>query len=523
LSLESPFVNLPDSISVKCQAGFTDLAYYAASHLLKIFLSAAQDHGVINHIYDEKTAELVEVPKYQFYDNGERVPKIKIYSSPKKVEEVLHHLCSKEPELAPLFDQFKDFIINSSYDILVDPPQCESASGGSGDGEESEEGNEGEGEGQGQGQGEGEGEDANGKGQGQGQGEDGEGEEKKGQGQGQGQGDGKGNGKPQPITAEMRKVVGGMMSDELNKISKGVSSYSYSTGNFTAGCDVVPSFKLVKKQTTPTRFYDHEKSAGEKLLKMLDITWDSDKDVVKSLRMGKIDITKIAEVPAGNVAVYQREMEEMSTKPFSVCILVDESGSMGDCRPNEKHYYYAEDGKGGAKKVYGYERATAAYHLIKSLYVAFSQILPPDKLYVYGHTTGGPTGAQVFTYHDPYNQNFEHTIDDMIRRGRGSNYDGPVVKAIHEKVRTLTEDRIIFIVLSDGSPAGHNYGSAEDIKDFKRIVERAKRDEFVTAGIFIQYAGEKDMYNYHTIVQDMDEMPKKVSHLLNKIVKTEFQ
>jgi nitric oxide reductase activation protein len=98
-----------------------------------------------------------------------------------------------------------------------------------------------------------------------------------------------------------------------------------------------------------------------------------------------------------------------------------------------------------------------------------------------------------------------------------------VVKAIHEKVRTMTDDRIIFLVLSDGSPAGENYGSEEDIKDFKRIVERAKRDEFVTVGIYIQYAGVKDMYNYHTVIQDMDEMPKKVSHILNKVVKSEFQ
>jgi hypothetical protein len=490
-----PTVSIPDSIKVTPQPGFSDLGFYASGKLLKMFLVLAEEGGLMKYLFDPKNAKEIEVSDWRGVQK-----KIQVKATTEQLKTVLLEVLHVETELAPLFDSFKDFIVGSSFEVLLDPPENGEGKSGSGKGQGAmQQGNSGQGQGQGEGQGEGEG---------QGQGDsDGEGE-----GQGQGEGQGEGESKDQELTGEqiIEHITAGLAS-ETKKAKRGYQNWGakngYTMSSFSTGCTAEPKFKRITPATKPTKFTQCEKQNAEMLLKMLDITWDSDKDIVKSLRLGKIDISKIAEVPAGNVAVYQREMEEQSTKPFSICILVDESGSMGDVY---------------SSSTYRENKGTSAYRLTKSLYAAFRQILPPDKLFIYGHTEDG-AHPQIFTYHDPYSPNFEYTIEDRRRRSQGGNYDGPVVKAIHEKVRSMTQDRIIFIVLSDGRPAGRGYGGQDDIEDFKRIVERAKRDEFVTCGIFVQYAGMPEMYQYHTQVDDVSEMPKKVSHLLNKVVKTEFQ
>jgi len=98
-----------------------------------------------------------------------------------------------------------------------------------------------------------------------------------------------------------------------------------------------------------------------------------------------------------------------------------------------------------------------------------------------------------------------------------------VIESVYEKVRSITSDNIIFISMSDGQPSGQNYGGTAAIHDMKKIIEKCKRDGFVTVGIGIQHVGVKEIYNYYTIVNDMTQMVKQVSLLINKVVKTEFQ
>jgi hypothetical protein len=131
---------------------------------------------------------------------------------------------------------------------------------------------------------------------------------------------------------------------------------------------------------------------------------------------------------------------------------------------------------------------------------------------------------KLYIYHEPTHQEFLSTIDTMVNgRSLQQNYDGPIVEFIHDRVRKLSDDRIIFIVLSDGVPAGHNYGTKGDRENFKQILEKCKRDEFVVGGVMIQTDLGSDLYSYSTMIRSLDDMPRKVSNLVNHIVKTEFQ
>lgn len=240
-----------------------------------------------------------------------------------------------------------------------------------------------------------------------------------------------------------------------------------------------------------------EMKDANNLVNMLDISFDPKEDRVENLKCGKMSAHKVAEIPAGNTHVYYRVEENMSTRPFSICILADESGSMrgeNDERQN---------------------------HLMKVLYTAFSQILPQDKMFIYGHS--GESTPEIRIYHDKYNTTFAQTINSQMNNDYNENYDGPVIENIYERVRQQTSDNIIFLSISDGEPAGEDYGGPEAIKEMKRVIEKCKRDGFVTVGIGLQYHRVKEIYQYHTVIKKSDDLVKNVSSLVNRVVKTEFK
>lgn len=271
-----------------------------------------------------------------------------------------------------------------------------------------------------------------------------------------------------------------------------------------SGYNQVPRFVTRERSETPRkkyRFTGNEIRYSEILLKMLDIDFEPKSDVVKNLRIGKLDISKISEVPAGNVSIYKQTVEEQDTRPFSFCILADLSGSMG-CG--------SMSGRSGMQ-----------FTVMNTLYLAISQILPPDKFYIYGHT--GSSVPTIHTYYSPHDQEYEENIREYDCISFEQNYDGPVIEAIHKKIREHNSDRIIFLAISDGQPSGHQYGCKKDREDLKRILERCRRDEFVTLGVGIESVHVKEYYTYSVCVKELSEMARDVSAAINNVVRSEFR
>lgn len=257
--------------------------------------------------------------------------------------------------------------------------------------------------------------------------------------------------------------------------------------------------KIFDPREEECEFSKSEAHFGDTLVKMLDISFEKQASKITSLRTGKIDQPRLAEVVCGNTLVHFRREILERTRPFTVVILCDESGSMA------------------GRKLFW------QFSLVKSLYYAFSQILPDDKIFVYGHTGGSEPVVRV--YQDKFNPNFLTTINNMTVNYLGQNYDGPVIENVHEKVRNQTDDNIIFITLSDGQPAGDNYGGPNDYADMRRIIEKCRRDGFITIGLGIQHFSVKDLYKYNMIIQDLKDpnVPMQICMLINNVVKTEFK
>jgi hypothetical protein len=472
-----PYIKIDFDVRIEPGKGIRDShGAYNAEKLVKMYLLKVKELGLVDHLRQERIEEK------SFFGT-------KMYDLLRLDNEgVFHNVLSADKELAPLFEHYRADVL-ASY-IKMEVPGEEEGNGKGSKGEEDEEG-------EGKGNGEGEGEEGEGKGNGEGEGEDeGEGE---GQGNGDGDGEGEGEGDGKSNTSSSGNSESNSAGNAIREAVKAMSKYEPYKGKNLSKFEEKAKFVSLPASLSKYKyeFTSEEIKNSELLIKMLDIDFEPKDDIVKSLRLGRLDTSKIAEVPAGNLSVYQQVLEDQDTQPFSVCILADMSGSMG-----------------------GY-RVQVQKQVMNSLYLAMTQILPADKLYIYGHS--GEYTPEIYTFYSPYDTDYEKNIMSYERIDLCQNYDGPVVEEVHRKIRETNDDRIIFITLSDGEPCGNGYGSHNDIVDLKRVLERCRRDSFVTVGIGIQSYHVKNLYTYSQVVEDLSEMSKDVSHIINKVVRAEFK
>ena len=478
-----PFVDLSYKVDLSVAKQVKDdLGFYLGEKLLKIYILKLRENGFLNDL----PCEIVEKPSYF----GTTVKK---YSSVSlNHREIFDNICSKYIELAPLFREYKKGILSSTIDFEI--PEDENGQDGDGQDGEGKDGKGKDGEAKGEGGSNGDSEnqtDENNEGESQEGGKNPGGKKPDGRKEGAGEGV-----DPRTILGKDGKSI----MDHLKSIEERKPvTYSKSLSKYNKEAKFVTFTEKIKRdKPEPHRFGDEERKIAENLVKMLDISFDPKSDVVKNLKLGKLDTSKIAEVPAGNMSIYKQIVEEQDTKPFSVCILADMSGSM--CQGS---------------------RVRSQLTLLNALYLAMREILPEDKLFVYGHS--GDYEPQIFTFYTPYDTDYERNIQYYSKVRWCENYDGPVIEKIHKSIREKTEDRIIFISLSDGMPCGSGYGGTEDNEELKRIIEKARRDSFVTVGIGIEADHVEELYQYSKSVFNLTNIAKEASSLINRVVRQEFQ
>lgn len=431
----------------------SELQVFNAEKLIKIYLMKAKEHSAamksllfnnvsITESTDPFTGRPVKVQRMSLNHPG-----------------VFEHICDKDPEFAPLFENYKDQILNS----YIEAELPEGNEGGEGQGE-GEEGNQGEGEG--------EGEDNESKdGNSEKESEDSQGKTIKQKG-----GWGRGGKSLQEIIDEMKEY-------------KPLSSWKIGDEVPIRWLDTPRTYgRKEYKEDRP--FTEEEKINGDRLVKMLDISFEPKSDIVRSLRTGRLDTSKIAEVPAGNTAIYRQTLEDQDTKPFAVCILADMSGSMDGAKLNSQ------------------------YTVLNSLYYGLSQIVPVSDLYIYAHT--GDDEADIYTLCSPYKPDYEKNINMYYDIQTECNYDGTVIEEVHKKIRAITDNPVLMITLSDGQPC-------DSMDNMKKILEKARRDQFIAMGVGIAAPHVKELYTYHCLVDDLDTFVNDVSQLVNKVVRAEFK
>lgn len=213
---------------------------------------------------------------------------------------------------------------------------------------------------------------------------------------------------------------------------------------------------------------------------------------IQGCRSGILDTTKLAEAYQGVPQVYLRQ-GHVRTNKSTICVLIDESGSMG-----------------GKKEILARQAAIL-------LNETFGKSLGVD-LYIYGHTADigsiGYINLSVYREGSHYNPKFSLSKSCAISQNR----DGDAILEVAKRVRKFTKENCIMFVISDGSPCANGYGGIPAIKDTAAKVKEAEKLGFGIIQISIDavYRVEDMFDTYIDIGYNLEEMPK----LLNEIVKT---
>lgn len=498
----------------------SDLTYYSSHKLIDMFLLKVNEHGLIQ---DLLLGAEVKTIKSRYWGGKD---KEKLVVHPNALAHTLSLVIDKETELKNLFDHYAKIIQGTRFEFPVPDQDGDSKSGEGEEGgrEASSEASAGQSQ-------EGEEEQEQGEG-GEGEGKEGDQKEKEKEQNGEGKGkdqqkkestsqskskNGKSSdsqSKGEQIKKGQYKLAAHMAATMLSEVHQVKSRWTSEKGFVTGDFKTKTKWKMMPKRPKKCKFTKEEELNANKLLASMDISFDPESDKVTGLKMGKLDAKKLAECQAGNFHIYYTQQENQTTRPFSVCILMDESGSMHDGWSPERPSLYTG-------------KQSHQVGIVKTLWKAFSTILTPDKIFVYGHSSNTDRDGREYPdlriYNDKYNHCFEETIDGQVNNRWAGNYDGPAIESVYEKVREFTNDNIIFICVSDGLPCASGYGGESAVDQMKKVIEKCKRDGFVTIGIGVFLGAIKEIYQYHTIIEDLDLMAKQVSALVNTVVKTEFQ
>ena len=213
---------------------------------------------------------------------------------------------------------------------------------------------------------------------------------------------------------------------------------------------------------------------------------------IQGCRSGILDTTKLAEAYQGVPQVYLRQ-GHVRTNKSTICVLIDESGSMG-----------------GKKEILARQAAIL-------LNETFGKSLGVD-LYIYGHTADigsvGYINLSVYREGNHYNPKFSLSKS----YAKSQNRDGDAILEVAKRVRKFTKEDCIMFVISDGSPCANGYGGISAIKDTAAKEKEAEKLGFGIIQISIDAVyGVEDIFDtYIDIGYNLEEMPK----LLNEIVKT---
>lgn len=211
-----------------------------------------------------------------------------------------------------------------------------------------------------------------------------------------------------------------------------------------------------------------------------DRSWE-----LRGFRSGRLDTGKLAEALQGVESIYRRESTVRADR-MAVCILVDESGSM--------------DG----------DKIEAARDTAVLLNEALAPVRNVD-LYIYGHTTESGSFVRLNVYREGNSSNFDRYVLGSLEADY-SNVDSKAIREAAARVRARTQDRCLFIVISDGAPCEPE----ENVRNAVRILSR---DGFTVVSVGIDFEYDPSaMYENHVDMTDLSRLAPDLGRMIKKAI-----
>ena len=236
------------------------------------------------------------------------------------------------------------------------------------------------------------------------------------------------------------------------------------------------------------------------LKRKIDLYGNTQMLSIRNQKRGKLDKRMLHRIPTGRQDLFKNDIIN-EDKPLDVCLLVDESGSMG---------YHMQDARRSC--------------------IAIKEALadnPKLNLWVMGHTADGekwhnnPNTTNMTVYHSPKLKDRAFAMGGM--RARCENRDGNAILSAGQKVKEESDSPMsnkLMIVFSDGSPAAIGYGGRSGIDHTRKCVKslESKGWSIIQVG-FGGATYQGDMFSNHIFVNDTAELSNKVSKIIRKVIK----
>lgn len=210
----------------------------------------------------------------------------------------------------------------------------------------------------------------------------------------------------------------------------------------------------------------------------------------RSMRSGILDSNKLAEAYQGVPTVYKRK-GEVKTDKVAVCVLIDESGSMGG------------------------DRIKAARDTAVLINEALGKV-PNVELFMYGHSGDmkRSESTELYVYREK-----EYTPRYSLgsAKARSENRDGVAILEVAKRVRKQTKNPILFFILSDGTPAARHYFGVSAMQHVKECVEKVEKMGFYVIQVCINHVYDPGkMFKHYVIMEDMSTLAIKLGTAIKK-------
>jgi cobalamin biosynthesis protein CobT len=226
-------------------------------------------------------------------------------------------------------------------------------------------------------------------------------------------------------------------------------------------------------------------------------------------RRGKLDKARLAQVPTGNVNVFQVE-KEGETLDTAISVVIDLSGSMGPGYDPKYKAYYAK------------LMAIALSETFDALNVPFEVIgFHNDWDRTVSDTPGCMRNEPIeYVIFKEFGENYKRVRTRMNHiTGNGNNTDGEAVMACALRLAKRPETRKIMFVLSDGMPAGGGVDRHTLCNHLEEVITEITKAGIEVVGIGAMTDHIKDFYNKEhgasgAVINDMTKLAVEVYKLM---------
>lgn len=213
--------------------------------------------------------------------------------------------------------------------------------------------------------------------------------------------------------------------------------------------------------------------------------------VLKSMKSGKFDTSKIVEASQGVPNVYER-MGHVKTDQICIGVLIDESGSM------------SSHGK--------IDKAREAAIFINEVFGKMNDV----ELFIYGHTADESRySTDIRVYREVGTQMDPFALGSV--EARSNNRDGDAIYATAKRIRSKTRRNGIMFVISDGQPAASDYGGKRAIEDVRKKVIKSEKLGFQVIQIAIDSSvPSREMFKSFVKMTDIASLPAEMVRFMSR-------